>query len=109
MTVFDQILSKWLVVIRAGLHTKEHMCEAVLRLQDIRLEAELLEALFGVVKDQPVQKDLPCRGAEKGVVALFGDVHAYHQMLHRSTDLTLQLTKLLQSAIIVLVHRNLLA
>jgi len=47
---------------------------------------------------------LSCRRAEEGMVALFGDVHAYHQVLRRSADVTLQLTELLQSAIIVLIH-----
>jgi hypothetical protein len=76
----------------------------MLRLQDIRLEAELLETLFAVVEDQPVQKGLSCGRAEEGMVALFGDIDAYHQMLRRSANLTLQLTKLRKSAIIVLVH-----
>jgi len=65
---------------------------------------KLLEALFGVLKDQSVQKDLSCRGAEESMVALFGDVDTHDQMLRRSANLVLQLTEFLEPATIILIH-----
>ncbi len=60
---------------------KTIFCKAMLRLQYLRLEAELLEALSRVVEDQLVQKGLSRRRAEEGVVALLGDIDTDHQML----------------------------
>jgi hypothetical protein len=84
------------------------MRKTVLRLHYLRLEAELLEALLAVVEDQSMQKGFSRRRAEEGVMTVFGDVDPDDEMLSRSANLALQLTGLLKSAIIILIHRDLL-
>jgi hypothetical protein len=77
----DQILSQGLVVVSGGLHAEGELREALLCLQELGLGKELLKALLGIVKDQASKQGLSRGGAEEGVVALFGDVDADHQML----------------------------
>ena len=104
----DQILPEGLVVIRRGFDAEDEVGEALLCLESLRTKTELLEALPAVVEDEPGEKGLAGRGTEKGVMAVFGNVDAHHEMPRRSAYLALQLTKPRKPAIIVCVHGNLL-
>ena len=93
MAPTDQMLPEGLVIIRGGLDAEDEVGEALLCLESLRTKTELLEALLAVVEDEPGEKGLAGRGTEKGVMALFGDIDAHHEMPRRSANLALQLTK----------------
>ena len=99
---------KGLMIICSGLHAEYQLRETLLGLHNVGLEGKLFKSLFAVVKDEPSQKGLSCRGAKESVMAVFRDIDAYYQVLGRSANLVPELTKLLESAIIVLYHRDLL-
>ena len=104
----DEIFAEGLMVIGGGLTTEHHLLKAVLYLQCCCMDEQFFKSLPGVVEDQSSQQGLSRRGAEEGMMALFGDIDTYHQMLRRSANLMLELTELLEPAIIILYHRDLL-
>jgi hypothetical protein len=72
------------------------------------MEAELLKSLSGGVEDQLLEQRLSSGRAEEGIMMVFRDINADQEILFRSSNLTLHLTKHLEPAIIVPIHGNLL-
>jgi hypothetical protein len=72
------------------------------------MEAELFESLSGRINDQLSEKAPSVCGTEEDVMAVLGHIDADQEILLRSPNLTLHLTKELEPAIIVLFHRDLL-
>jgi hypothetical protein len=55
----DEVLPEGFAVIGCGLETEDDLLQLMLRLQRVCVEAERLEAFFGVVDDEPLEKGFP--------------------------------------------------
>jgi hypothetical protein len=108
MIALDEILAQGLMVICCGFQTEGGLCKGMPAFEHVHLETEALETLSVIIKDKPPHEGFAGGYAEESVMAVFGAIDTYHQILSRSANFTLELTEFLESAIIVLHHRNLL-
>jgi hypothetical protein len=81
------------MIVGRGFQAEDHMGETMLDLQDLGLQEELLEAFGRIVKEQSLEKGLPRRRPEEGVMAILADIQAHDQILSGASNLCAQLTE----------------
>jgi len=81
------------MIVGGGLQAEDHLEETMLDPQDLGLEEELLEAFGGIVKEQSLEKGLPRRRPEEGMMTILADIQAHDQMFSGASNLHAQLTE----------------
>jgi len=103
----DQVFSQRLVIIGRGLQAEDYLGKAVLHLQGLGLEEELLESFLAIVKEPSLPKRLAGGGSKEGVVLILGDIQPYDEIALGTSDFLFELTKLLEPGKFMIVHGNL--
>jgi hypothetical protein len=70
----DQMLSQGLMIVGGGLQAKDHLRQALLNLEGLGLEEELLEAFPAIVKEPSLPEGPAGGGPKEGMMTILADI-----------------------------------
>ena len=84
------------MIIGRGLQAENYLPKAILYLECVRLHQKLLETIICIIKEHPLVQRLAGRSAKESIVPFLGDIQTYNQIIRRTANHFLELTKFLQ-------------